>query len=100
MYDHHLETESDIGATELVIEKVGSVTTIIVEMLQRTGLQLKDAEATLMALGIHSDTGACVYECMCMYMCMCMCIRRYASAYIGCAACVCLRNGLYTRITN
>ncbi|KAG5177591.1 hypothetical protein JKP88DRAFT_265039 [Tribonema minus] len=62
VFDHHFEKTSDIAATKLVIEKVGSVTTIIAELLQKGGLRLRDAEATLMALGVHSDTGSLTFE--------------------------------------
>lgn len=62
VYDHHFDKTSDIAATKMVIERVGSVTTIIVEMLQQAKIKLDDASATLMALGIHSDTGSLTFE--------------------------------------
>eukprot|EP00980_Cylindrotheca_fusiformis_P015752 scaffold4565_cov74-Cylindrotheca_fusiformis.AAC.6 len=49
-------------ATELVIDKVGSTTTILVERLKEAGIQPKPHEATLFVLGIRADTGGLVYE--------------------------------------
>ncbi|CAM9430836.1 unnamed protein product [Pylaiella littoralis] len=60
--DHHLEQTTDINATLVVIEQVGSVSTIITEQLQERGLQMKEAEATLLALGVHSDTGSLTFD--------------------------------------
>lgn len=104
--DHHVDSESDIPeATDYVVDKVGSVSTLIVERLmeqQRKKMQRKahkslsaatssssasapntskisdnvgetgspppveegltEAEATLLALGIHADTGSLCYD--------------------------------------
>ncbi|HBB35606.1 MAG TPA: poly(A) polymerase [Cyanobacteria bacterium UBA8803] len=62
VYDHHLHSQSDIPATHSWIEAVGATTTIIVEQLQQTTLQLTSAEATVMALGIHVDTGSLTFD--------------------------------------
>lgn len=42
--------------------QVGSVSTIITEKLQERGLQMEEAEATLLALGVHSDTGSLTFD--------------------------------------
>jgi nanoRNase/pAp phosphatase (c-di-AMP/oligoRNAs hydrolase) len=61
--DHHIDGESDIlEATDYVVEKVGSVSTMIAERLRGAGLELTEAEATLLALGIHADTGSLVFD--------------------------------------
>jgi tRNA nucleotidyltransferase (CCA-adding enzyme) len=62
VYDHHLGQSSDIPATRLEIEPVGATTTLIVERLQRDKIELTIAEATVMALGIHVDTGSLTFE--------------------------------------
>ncbi len=62
VYDHHLEIETDIPATYTQIEPVGATTTLIVEQLQQTEIQLTTAEATVMALGIHVDTGSLTFD--------------------------------------
>ncbi|OKH47031.1 poly(A) polymerase [Calothrix sp. HK-06] len=61
IYDHHPEN-SDINATKLYIEPVGATTTIIAEKLQQAGIFLTTCEATVMALGIHADTGSLTFE--------------------------------------
>src|SRR4028119_2076795 len=62
VYDHHQDSQTDILATETHIEPVGSVTTLIVEQLQQIPTQLTTAEATVMALGIHVDTGSLTFD--------------------------------------
>ncbi|MHC5670784.1 CBS domain-containing protein [Nostoc sp.] len=62
VYDHHLGQESDILATRLHISSVGATTTLIVEQLQQQQISLTPAEATVMALGIHVDTGSLTFD--------------------------------------
>ncbi|MBD2356731.1 CBS domain-containing protein [Tolypothrix sp. FACHB-123] len=62
VYDHHLGHESDIPATQTHISSVGATTTLMVEQLQQQQISLTPAEATVMALGIHVDTGSLTYE--------------------------------------
>jgi tRNA nucleotidyltransferase (CCA-adding enzyme) len=66
LYDHHLEAESDIAAQRVQIEPVGATTTLIVEhlkpLLAEAPHLLSAAAATVMALGIHADTGSLTYE--------------------------------------
>ena len=60
VYDHHSCVDGDINPTELHLEPVGSVTTVLVEQLQKHAhkIKLTETEATLFALGIRADTGA------------------------------------------
>lgn len=60
VYDHHSCVDGDINPTELHLEPVGSVTTVLVEELQKHAhkIKLSETEATLFALGIRADTGA------------------------------------------
>ncbi len=62
LYDHHVESESDIPAHYRQIEPVGATTTLMVELLQADAITLTASEATVMALGIHVDTGSLTYE--------------------------------------
>ena len=68
VFDHHLEAHSDIPATVTQIEAVGATTTLIVEKLKNqaensdTPSRLLPSEATVMALGIHVDTGSLTFE--------------------------------------
>ncbi len=83
VYDHHLLVAGDIEPDELVLEPVGSATTMLVERLRDAAEArggggddgvggastpgssspplLTEAEATLFALGIRADTGALSY---------------------------------------
>ncbi|MFZ1024742.1 MAG: CBS domain-containing protein [Limnoraphis robusta] len=69
--DHHPDSELNIPATTTQIESVGATTTLVVEKLQLAEKQsqtedtkwlLTAAEATVMALGIHVDTGSLTFE--------------------------------------
>jgi tRNA nucleotidyltransferase (CCA-adding enzyme) len=72
VFDHHKEAHSDIPATVTQIEAVGASTTLIVEKLREklknqpensdTPSRLLPSEATVMALGIHVDTGSLTFE--------------------------------------
>ncbi|MEZ2317835.1 MAG: CBS domain-containing protein [Microcoleus sp.] len=72
VFDHHLEAPSDIPATLGQIEAVGATTTLIVEKLREKfanqvpqsnqEFHLDPSEATVMALGIHVDTGSLTFE--------------------------------------
>ncbi|MFB2972767.1 CBS domain-containing protein [Aerosakkonema sp. BLCC-F183] len=73
LYDHHPAGDSDIPATQIYIEPVGATTTLVVEQLQKSDwglskessqskIELTPAEATVMALGIHVDTGSLTFE--------------------------------------
>ena len=62
VYDHHWESEADIPVTHKYIEKVGASTTIVCELLQQQNLIPNGIEATVMALGIHVDTGSLTFE--------------------------------------
>jgi tRNA nucleotidyltransferase (CCA-adding enzyme) len=62
IYDHHLNVTSDIPATYQQIEAVGATTTLITELLQKKNISLTNFEATIMALGIHVDTGSLTYD--------------------------------------
>ncbi|MEH2347517.1 MAG: CBS domain-containing protein [Nostoc sp.] len=61
VYDHHLGQESDIAATRSHISSVGATTTLIVEKLQQQQISPSPTEATVMALGIHVDTGSLTF---------------------------------------
>ncbi|KAI0563286.1 Cystathionine beta-synthase [Gracilaria domingensis] len=64
VYDHHLGRRCDIDNDNLsvVVEPVGAVATIICEKLRAAAMDLTPAEATLLALAIHSDTGSLTFE--------------------------------------
>ncbi|MEM8604872.1 MAG: CBS domain-containing protein, partial [Cyanobacteria bacterium P01_H01_bin.121] len=70
VYDHHATQNpitpehgtGDLPATQQQIEAVGATTTLVAEQLQTAGIQPNPIEATVMALGIHVDTGSLTYE--------------------------------------
>ena len=62
IYDHHADLESDIPATNIYIEEVGAITTLIAELLQQQEVTPTAFDATAMALGIHVDTGSLTYD--------------------------------------
>ncbi|MDJ0843036.1 CBS domain-containing protein [Crocosphaera sp.] len=61
LYDHHLNSKSDLPATFQKIEPVGATTTLIVEKMQKENINPNPIEATVMALGIHVDTGSLTF---------------------------------------
>jgi len=62
VYDHHLQGQRDITTDDVVVEAVGAATTLIAEELQQQQIELPVAVATVMALGIHMDTGSLKYQ--------------------------------------
>ncbi|MGK7942689.1 MAG: CBS domain-containing protein [Crocosphaera sp.] len=61
LYDHHLNGISDIPSSFQQIEAVGATTTLIVEKMQQKKVYPNPIEATIMALGIHVDTGSLTF---------------------------------------
>lgn len=62
VWDHHPPSADDIPAGHARVERLGAVTTLLVEVLQERGLPVDEAEATLLALGIHEDTGSLTHD--------------------------------------
>ncbi|MGB3199509.1 MAG: CBS domain-containing protein [Nodosilinea sp.] len=66
VYDHHPSgKEPAVGVAQghvYRIEPVGAATTLVVEVLRQSQIEPTVAEATVMALGIHVDTGSLLYE--------------------------------------
>jgi tRNA nucleotidyltransferase (CCA-adding enzyme) len=62
LYDHHPAGDCDIAATARWVEPIGATTTLIVEWLQAAAMTPTVSEATVMALGIHVDTGSLTYD--------------------------------------
>lgn len=58
LYDHHAATDDDLESPHAQVELVGATVTLLVETLRERGLAVDPQEATLMALGIYSDTDA------------------------------------------
>ncbi|MCC5897616.1 MAG: CBS domain-containing protein [Phormidium sp. BM_Day4_Bin.17] len=62
LYDHHPGVTGDIPASQRQIEAIGATTTLIVEQLQQQNINLTVHEATVMALGIHVDSGSLTFD--------------------------------------
>lgn len=62
LYDHHEQVDRDIPAQTIHLEPVGATTTLIVEALQAQQVCPNPIEATVMALGIHVDTGSLTFD--------------------------------------
>ncbi|MDW7728863.1 MAG: CBS domain-containing protein [Bacillota bacterium] len=61
VYDHHPGDE-DLGADKSVIEEVGATTTLMLEEIRQSKIELTDFEATLFTIGIYEDTGCLTYD--------------------------------------
>ncbi|MBD2329720.1 CBS domain-containing protein [Alkalinema sp. FACHB-956] len=62
IYDHHPQADCDIPAQETIVEDLGATTTLITEQLQQEGYVLNALDATVLALGIHVDTGSLTFD--------------------------------------
>ncbi|MBD1866980.1 CBS domain-containing protein [Cyanobacteria bacterium FACHB-471] len=62
VYDHHQDAVGDIATEKRYVEAVGATATLIAEQLQAAQISLTSAEATVMALGIHVDTGSLTFD--------------------------------------
>lgn len=65
LYDHHPPSRDEIPAEKRIIEPVGAVTSLMVEILLREGIPISPQEATLYAMGIYEDTGALTFGPTC-----------------------------------
>ena len=60
IFDHHQDLDSDIDGV-IHLEEVGAITTVIAELLQQAKIIPTTSGATVMALGVHVDTGSLTY---------------------------------------
>lgn len=59
--DHHINDAPLPPHIKLLHEPLGANTTLLVEQLQKSEIALSPLHATLLALGIHEDTGSLTY---------------------------------------
>ncbi|MGA2316756.1 MAG: CBS domain-containing protein [Thermodesulfobacteriota bacterium] len=57
IYDHHPPSSEDLHGSLEVISEVGATVTLILDILQKRGIEITPDEATVMMLGIYEDTG-------------------------------------------
>src|SRR5688572_22240024 len=58
IFDHHPSRADDLAGDREYIERVGSVATLLTERIAAGDIGIDAVEATLLALGIHADTGS------------------------------------------
>jgi tRNA nucleotidyltransferase (CCA-adding enzyme) len=61
-WDHHPDSRDDVPVDELHKATVGAVTSLLVGRLREEGIDVTPEEATLLGLGIYSDTGSFTYS--------------------------------------
>jgi len=61
IYDHHPWSEGDVRGSLEVVEMIGATATLLVERIESQGIEISPLEATIMALGIHGDTGSLLF---------------------------------------
>ena len=57
IYDHHPPSPEDLHGSLEVISEVGATVTLLLDILQKSGIEIAPDEATVMMLGIYEDTG-------------------------------------------
>jgi len=57
IYDHHPPSSEDLHGSVEVISEVGATVTLLLDILQKKGMEITPDEATVMMLGIYEDTG-------------------------------------------
>ena len=62
IYDHHNDSDEDMHGNLEVIREVGATTSILTEIIRERGIPITPDEATVMALGIHEDTGSFTFS--------------------------------------
>lgn len=62
VFDHHSPAEDDLVADHSFIAQVGATCTVVSEELQRANVEVSAVEATLLSIGIHTDTGSLTYS--------------------------------------
>jgi tRNA nucleotidyltransferase (CCA-adding enzyme) len=62
IYDHHPDSEDDVGGSVEVVKPVGATVTILTELIRERGIQLTPDEATILTLGIYEDTGSFTFS--------------------------------------
>lgn len=61
VWDHHEHQDDDIRADRVKQEVVGAATTLLVEQMEKKGIQVSPIHATLFLAGIYEDTGSMTF---------------------------------------
>ncbi len=65
VWDHHPPMQADITADYSVVRPVGSTCTLVCEALEARGITPTCQDATILGLGLYSDTGSFSYNSTC-----------------------------------
>ncbi len=57
IYDHHPPSSEDLHGSLEIVSEVGATVTLLLDILQKSGIEITPDEATVMMLGIYEDTG-------------------------------------------
>ncbi len=57
IYDHHSPSSEDLHGSLEVVSEVGATVTLLLDILEKRGIEITADEATVMMLGIYEDTG-------------------------------------------
>jgi len=57
IYDHHPPSPEDLHGSLEIISEVGATVTLLLDILEKRGIEITPDEATVMMLGIYEDTG-------------------------------------------
>ena len=62
IYDHHSTSEKTIASAEKIMKPYGACATILVEEIIKRNIPISPFEATVIALGIYTDTGSLIFN--------------------------------------
>lgn len=62
IYDHHPDSDDDIKGDLEIVREVGATVTILSQLIRERGIEITSEEATLLALGLHEDTGSFTFS--------------------------------------
>jgi tRNA nucleotidyltransferase (CCA-adding enzyme) len=62
IYDHHPPSSEDLHGSLEIISEVGATVTLLLDILEKRGIEITPDEATVMMLGIYEDTGNLIFS--------------------------------------
>src|SRR5512136_2064950 len=57
IYDHHPPSSEDLHGSLEMVSEVGATVTLLLDLLEKRGIEITPDDATVMMLGIYEDTG-------------------------------------------
>lgn len=62
IFDHHPDSDDDVTGSVETVREVGATVTLLIQELQKRGIDINAEEATVLALGIYEDTGSFTFS--------------------------------------